>query len=130
CPRMLMTASGSRLAPRSAKAHAVLRTVYRVRGRPSVEGLLLHVSPLRESPRRIRLRFDERQGGATIGEPAIGFAVAVLVEGDGLERAGAGGFPFMHEAVAGRVLLDTDQHAPPVGAGVRHVVVFPAIDLA
>src|SRR5262245_27482424 len=104
--------------------------VYRVRGGPSVEGLILHFSALRESTRRIWLRFDEREGGTSIGEPAIGFAVAVLVEGDGLQCAVAIGFPFMHVAVAGGVLLDTDQHAPLVGAGVGHVVVFPAIDLA
>src|SRR5262245_1232135 len=92
--------------------------IYRVRGSPSVEGLILHFNALCESTRRIRLRFDEREGGTSIGEPTIGLAVAVLVEGDGLQYPVAIGFPFMHVAVAGGVFLDTDQHAPPVGTGV------------
>src|SRR5215510_5250152 len=92
--------------------------VYRVRRSQSVEGLILHFSALRESTRRIRLRFDERKGVASIGEPAIGFAVAILVEGDSLQCAVAIGFPFMHVAVANGVFFYTDQDAPPVGAGV------------
>src|SRR5579862_8925739 len=84
-----------------------------------------------KSAAAVRIRLDQDEIAATVGEPARGMAGSLLIESHGPERTVLVRLPLVGSPVAVSVFFGADERARRIAVGARQrpVVVLPTIDL-